>query len=123
MLPVDPALYALFLGTMTIFAITPGPANLYSIATGVRSGPRAALLGVAGMNTATLGLARRRRSGPWRFGACLPSGLPRDRHFGRALCCVAWAEIALVGVEGDGAVEERAWLWGGDGAAAMIALR
>lgn len=54
MLPVDPALYALFLGTMTIFAITPGPANLYAIATGVRSGPRAALLGVAGMNTATL---------------------------------------------------------------------
>jgi threonine/homoserine/homoserine lactone efflux protein len=54
MLPVDPALYALFLGTMAVFAITPGPANLYSIATGVRSGPRAALLGVAGMNTATL---------------------------------------------------------------------
>jgi threonine/homoserine/homoserine lactone efflux protein len=54
MLPVDPALYALFLGTMTIFAITPGPANLFSIATGVRAGPRAALLGVAGMNAATL---------------------------------------------------------------------
>lgn len=54
MFPVDPALYALFLGMMTIFAITPGPANLFSIATGVRAGPRAALLGVAGMNTATL---------------------------------------------------------------------
>jgi len=54
MLPVDPALYALFLGTMTIFAITPGPANLFAIATGVRGGARATVLGVAGMNAATL---------------------------------------------------------------------
>jgi len=54
MLPVDPALYALFLGMMAVFAVTPGPANLFAIATGVRAGPRAALLGVAGMNAASL---------------------------------------------------------------------
>jgi len=54
MLPLDPALYALFLGMMAVFALTPGPANLFAIATGVRAGPRAALLGVAGMNAATL---------------------------------------------------------------------
>lgn len=54
MLPVDPALFTLFVGVMAVFSFTPGPANLYAIATGVRGGPRAALVGVAGMNAATL---------------------------------------------------------------------
>ncbi|MBS0386331.1 MAG: LysE family translocator [Proteobacteria bacterium] len=54
MLPIDPARYALFAGVMAVFAVTPGPANLFAIATGMRAGPRAALLGVAGMNAATL---------------------------------------------------------------------
>ncbi len=54
MLPVDPARYALFLGVMVVFAISPGPANIFAVATGVRAGPRAALLGVLGMNAASL---------------------------------------------------------------------
>ncbi len=54
MLPLDPARYALFAGVMAVFAVTPGPANLFAIAAGMRSGPRAALIGVAGMNAATL---------------------------------------------------------------------
>lgn len=54
MLPVNPELYALFAGVMAVFAATPGPANLFAIATGVSADPRAALIGVAGMNTATL---------------------------------------------------------------------
>lgn len=54
MFPVDPALFALFLGVMAVFAVTPGPANLFAVATGISSGPRAALIGVAGMNAATL---------------------------------------------------------------------
>ena len=54
MLPVDPALYALFLVTMAVMAITPGPANIFAVATGVRAGPQAALLGVVGMNAANL---------------------------------------------------------------------
>lgn len=54
MLLVDPARYALFAGVMAVFAVTPGPANLFAIATGMHAGPRAALLGVAGMNAATL---------------------------------------------------------------------
>jgi len=54
MLPVDPARYALFVGMMAVFAATPGPANLFAIATGVRGGPRAALLGAAGMNVANI---------------------------------------------------------------------
>jgi len=53
-LPVDPHLYALFLGVMAVTAITPGPANVFAIASGVQRGPRAALIGVAGMNAATL---------------------------------------------------------------------
>lgn len=53
-LPVDPARYLAFLGAMAILAATPGPANLFAIANGMSRGRRAVLLGVAGMNTATL---------------------------------------------------------------------
>lgn len=53
-LPVDPARYAAFLGAMAILAATPGPSNLFAIANGMSRGRRAVLLGVAGMNTATL---------------------------------------------------------------------
>ena len=53
-LPVDPHLYMLFLGVMAVMAITPGPANVFAIASGVQRGRRAALVTVAGMNVATL---------------------------------------------------------------------
>lgn len=53
-LPVDPARYGAFLAAMFVMAITPGPANLFAIATGMQKGKGAALLGVVGMNTATL---------------------------------------------------------------------
>ena len=52
--PVDPHLYAAFLGVMAVMAVTPGPANVFSVANGVQRGKAAALLGVAGMNAATL---------------------------------------------------------------------
>ena len=53
-LPVDPARYAAFLAAMFVMAITPGPANLFAIATGIQKGKAQALLAVAGMNTGTL---------------------------------------------------------------------
>jgi threonine/homoserine/homoserine lactone efflux protein len=53
-LPVDPHLYATFLATMAVLAVTPGPANVFAVATGVERGKAAVMLGVAGMNTATL---------------------------------------------------------------------
>lgn len=53
-LPVDPARYGAFLVAMFVMAITPGPANLFAIATGMERGKTAALLGVLGMNAATL---------------------------------------------------------------------
>ena len=53
-LPVDPQLYLTFLGVMAVMAVTPGPANLFSVANGVQRGPAAALAGVVGMNAATL---------------------------------------------------------------------
>ena len=53
-LPVDPARYGAFLVAMFVMAITPGPANLFAIATGMEKGKGAALLGVVGMNAATL---------------------------------------------------------------------
>ena len=39
---------------MVVLAATPGPANLFAIATGMERGKRAALVGVIGMNAATL---------------------------------------------------------------------
>jgi len=52
--PVDPPRYLAFLGAMAILAATPGPSNLFAIANGMSRGRKAVLLGVAGMNTATL---------------------------------------------------------------------
>ncbi len=52
--PVEPSRFGVFLGVMVVLAATPGPANLYSIATGLHKGKRAALTGVIGMNAATL---------------------------------------------------------------------
>jgi len=52
--PVDPSTFGLFLVVMATLAATPGPANLFAIATGMAEGPRAALLGVLGMNAAML---------------------------------------------------------------------
>jgi len=54
MLAVEPARYAVFCAMMAAFALTPGPANLFAIATGIRAGPKGALRAVAGMNGATL---------------------------------------------------------------------
>jgi threonine/homoserine/homoserine lactone efflux protein len=53
-LPVDPARYLAFLGAMSILAVTPGPSNLFAVANGMARGRKAVLLGVAGMNSATL---------------------------------------------------------------------
>lgn len=53
-LPVDPHLYMAYLGAMAVMAFTPGPANVFAIATGMQRGKRAALLAIAGMNMATL---------------------------------------------------------------------
>lgn len=53
-LPVDPHLYSTFLGVMAVMAITPGPANLFAVATGMEKGRASALVGVIGMNSATL---------------------------------------------------------------------
>ena len=53
-LPIDPARYVAFLGVMAVMAVTPGPANLFAIATGAQRGKAAALIGVVGMNCATL---------------------------------------------------------------------
>lgn len=53
-LPVDPHLYLTFLGVMAVMAVTPGPANVFSVANGVQRGPMGALAGVVGMNAATL---------------------------------------------------------------------
>jgi threonine/homoserine/homoserine lactone efflux protein len=53
-LPVDPHLYGAFLGVMAVMAVTPGPANVFQVATGVERGKVAALQSVVGMNAATL---------------------------------------------------------------------
>jgi threonine/homoserine/homoserine lactone efflux protein len=82
MFPLDPAHYALFCAVMAAFAIAPGPANLFMIATGVRQGRRAVVLGVAGLNAASLiwiaaaalGLGALALSFPWAFRAAAVAG-------------------------------------------------
>lgn len=53
-LPVDPRLFAGFASIMMVMAITPGPANIFAVATGVSKGRAAAMAGIVGMNAATL---------------------------------------------------------------------
>jgi threonine/homoserine/homoserine lactone efflux protein len=53
-IPVDPHLYATYLVSAAVMALTPGPANVFAVATGVERGKLAALRAVAGMNLATL---------------------------------------------------------------------
>jgi threonine/homoserine/homoserine lactone efflux protein len=63
--PVDPSRFVAFLGIMLAMAFAPGPANIFCMATGMQKGKRAALLGVAGLNSATL---------IWFFAAALGLG-------------------------------------------------
>ena len=53
-LPIDPHAYVSFFLIMAGMAATPGPANLFALATGLAHGPRAGLWGVFGMNVASL---------------------------------------------------------------------
>ena len=53
-LPVDPSRFSAFVAAMAVLAITPGPANVFAVATGMQRGKAAALAGVAGMTCATL---------------------------------------------------------------------
>ncbi|ESQ90581.1 lysine transporter LysE [Asticcacaulis sp. AC460] len=54
MSPVDPAKYSAFLAAMALMAISPGPANLFFIRTGLSGRKRNVFTGVIGVNTATL---------------------------------------------------------------------
>ena len=85
-LPVDPARYVTFLGVMAVMAITPGPANVFAIATGAQRGKSAALLGMVGMNTASL---------VWFAGAALGLGT-LVMAFPKAFHLIALAGAAYV---------------------------
>lgn len=85
-LPVDPARYGAFLVAMFVMAITPGPANLFAIATGMERGKGAALISVVGMNTATL---------VWFSGSALGLGA-LILAFPKAFHVLAWAGAAYL---------------------------
>ena len=85
-LPVDPARYGAFLVAMFVMAITPGPANLFAIATGMERGKGAALVSVVGMNTATL---------VWFTGSALGLGA-LILAFPKAFHVLAWAGAAYL---------------------------
>jgi threonine/homoserine/homoserine lactone efflux protein len=65
LLPVDPSRFGAFAATMAVLAVTPGPANVFAVATGMQRGKLAAVVGVIGMNSATL---------VWFFAAALGLG-------------------------------------------------
>lgn len=53
-LPVDPARFAAFLSVMVVMVVTPGPANLFAIATGAAKGKAGAVMAMLGMTCGTL---------------------------------------------------------------------
>jgi len=85
-LPVDPHKYATFLTVMAVLAVTPGPANLFSVANGMARGKAAAVLGVRGMSAATL---------VWFHAAALGPGPPRTA-LPHAFAPGAWAGAGYV---------------------------
>jgi threonine/homoserine/homoserine lactone efflux protein len=105
-LPVDPARYGAFLAIMSVMAVTPGPANIFAIATGMQRGKAQALIGVAGMNLATL---------VWFGGAALGLGalvaaFPKAFHLLAVAggLYVAWLGIKSIwsGIRGQGGPAE-----------------
>lgn len=85
--PVDPARYAAYLGVMIAMAFTPGPANLFAVALGMRRGHRSVPACVVGMNLATLAWYLAAALGLGAVAAVLP-GLFRWLAIGGALYLV-----------------------------------
>lgn len=93
-LPVDPARYAAYLAVMAAMAAFPGPANLFSMATGIERGHRAALGVVAGMNAATLIWYGAAALGLGALAAAFPLALTVLRLGGAAyLVWLAWSAL------------------------------
>ena len=86
-LPVDPDRYLTFLAVMAVMAVTPGPANLFSVANGMARGRAAVVAGVVGMSGATL---------VWFGAAALGLGA-LVTAFPAVFRVVAWAVAAFVG--------------------------
>jgi len=77
-----------------VLAVTPGPANLFSVAAGIERGRRAALIAVLGMNTATLVWFAAAALGLGALVAALPQVF-RVVAIGGALY-VAWLGVSSV---------------------------
>jgi len=106
-LPVDPARYGAFLATMVLMAVTPGPANLFAIATGIQRGRGQALIGVAGMNAATLVWFTGAALGLSALMAAFPAAFRVLAVAGGLY--VAWLGLSsiLAGLRGEGGPAER----------------
>jgi threonine/homoserine/homoserine lactone efflux protein len=105
--PVDPARYGAFLATMVLMAVTPGPANLFAIATGLQRGRAQALVGVAGMNAATLVWFTGAALGLSALMAAFPAAF-RLLALGGGLY-VAWLGVSSIraGLRGEGGPSAR----------------
>lgn len=90
--PVDPQKYLVFLGVMAVMALTPGPANLFSVANGMEKGKRAAIEGVVGMNLATLSWFAAAALGLGALIAAFPAVF-------KALALVGAAYVAWLGLK------------------------
>ena len=90
-LPVDPKLYLTYLAVMTIMAITPGPANVFAIASGLGRGAKPALTAVAGMNLATIVWFSAAALGLGALVAAFPQAFQVLAYLGAAY--VAWLGV------------------------------
>jgi threonine/homoserine/homoserine lactone efflux protein len=122
-LPIDPERYAAFLVVMTAVAAFPGPACLFATATGVARGWKAALAGVAGMNTATLAWYVAAALGLGALIAAFPEVFKALRLAGAAyLVWMAWGALKGEGAAPDApAVAARPGAAFRDGFAVQVA--
>lgn len=91
LLPVDPQKYTVFVGVMAVMAMTPGPANLFSVANGADKGRRAVVEGVVGMNLASLAWFAAAALGLGALIAAFPAVF-------RALAWIGAAYVAWLGL-------------------------
>lgn len=93
-LPVDPHLYAAFLGVMLVMVVTPGPAILFAVATGVKHGRSAVVLATAGMNAANLCWFLAAAAGLSGLAAAFPRAFGLLRYAGVAY--LAWLGVRAI---------------------------
>jgi threonine/homoserine/homoserine lactone efflux protein len=93
-LPIDPARFGAYLGITAVMVATPGPANLFAIATGARRGRAAVFAAVAGMTLANLAWYAAAALGLSALALTFPAAFRVAAYLGAAY--VAWLGLSAL---------------------------